>query len=155
MIKKNLKLTLVCLFTTLSMNSALAARTKVKYKTRFENCPSQVLGRLSLKLIKYFEKDRSLFEIKKRILDEKLADIYYLEDYKIKFNPLNNMLHFYFKCPIPSYKLNFQKEGNKNEQTGILAENGVILSTGYLSLLRGEGKFIKDLPGYYNCGGRS
>ena len=56
------------------------------------------------------------------------------------------MLHFYFKCPSPSFKLNFQKDGYKDEQTGILADNGVILSTGYLSLLRGEGKFKKGLP---------
>jgi hypothetical protein len=130
----------------LSLGESFALDQKVKYKTRFENCPSQVLGRLTLKLIKYFEKNRSLFAIKKKIIDEKLAEIYYLEDYKIKFNPINNRLHFYFKCPVPSFKLDFIKNGQPNNESGILAENGVILSTGYLSLLRTEGKFLKDLP---------
>ena len=139
-----MRLFLVLIF--LFSSPVYAKPLKVKYKTRFENCPSQVLGRLTLKLIKYFEKSKSLYSVKKKIIDEKLAEIYYLEDYKISYNPLKKMLNLYFKCPIPSFEIEFLHKNSEHGKSGVLAENGVILSSGYLSLLRAEGKFTSDLP---------
>jgi len=138
---------LAILFISLSFfNSAQAGGKRVKYKTRFENCPSQVLGRLTLKLIKSFESNRSLYSVKEKIIDEKLAEIYYLKDYKISFNPLKNLLDLYFSCPVPAFKLEFINNKSGEDESGVLAQNGVTLSNGYLSLLQAEGKFLEELP---------
>jgi hypothetical protein len=38
---------------------------KVHYRTFFGSCPSKVVGRLTLTLIKEFEKNKSLLDVKK------------------------------------------------------------------------------------------
>ena len=45
--------------------------SEIKYRTSFGNCPSRTAGTLTLKLVKAFEDDFSLSDVKDKIISEK------------------------------------------------------------------------------------
>ena len=90
----------IFMFTLLLVSGASAKITnkrlvnKIKYKTFFNKCPSQLGGKLTLILTREFEKNNSLKEVKEKIINEKLDEKFFLSNYKIQFDPLKNKLKF-------------------------------------------------------------
>ena len=119
---------------------------KIHYRTVFGQCPSKVVGRLTLTLIKEFEKKKSLLDVKKKIVDEKLEEKYYLSSYKIDYNPLEKMIRFQYDCPKALMKVQIYKNDGEEFYTAILVDNGKLYDPTYEVLLRGEKKITKDLP---------
>ena len=85
--------------------SAFAAKdeklllSELRYKTYFGKCPSSVGGKLTLTLMKEFEKTGSLKSVKDLIIENKLEEKYFLSSYKINFDPIEKKLKFYLDCP--------------------------------------------------------
>lgn len=119
---------------------------KIHYKTMFGQCPSKVVGRLTLTLIKEFEKNKSLLDVKKKIVDEKLEEKYYLSNYKIDYNPLQKLIKFQYDCPQALMKVQIYKKDGEEFYTAILVDNGKLYDPTYEVLLRAENKIKKDLP---------
>lgn len=131
--------------------SSFAATTKyfenkVHYRTFFGNCPSKVVGRLTLTLIKEFEKNKSLLDVKKKILKDKLEEKYYLSSYDIDYNPLQKLIKFNYDCPKALMKVQIYRKDGEEFYTAILVENGKLFDPTYEVLLRAEKKIIGDLP---------
>ena len=112
----------------------------------FGQCPSKVVGRLTLTLIKEFEKNRSLLDVKKKIVDEKLEEKYYLSSYKIDYDPLQKMIKFQYDCPKALMKVQIYKKDGDEFYTAILVDNGKLYDPTYEVLLRAEKKILKELP---------
>lgn len=74
----------------------------VNYRTYFGECPSKSSGMLTLILMKEFEKDHSLKDVKEKIINEKLDEKYFLSDYRISYNPVIKTLRINFECPEKS-----------------------------------------------------
>ena len=130
-------------------NSVFAKKyfeNKIHYRTIFNQCPSKVVGRLTLQLIKEFEINESLLDIKKKIVDEKLQEKYYLSSYKVKYNPLQKMLRFEYECPRPLMKVQIYKNDGEEFYTAILVDSGQLYDPTYEVLLRSEKILTKDLP---------
>jgi hypothetical protein len=119
---------------------------KIHYRTVFGQCPSKVVGRLTLTLIKEFERNRSLLDIKKKIVNEKLEEKYYLSSYKIDYNPLEKMIKFQYDCPKALMKVQIYKKDGEEFYTAILVDNGKLYDPTYEVLLRAEKKITKELP---------
>lgn len=119
---------------------------KVQYRTFFGSCPSKAVGRLALTLMKEFEKENSLLSVKKKIVDDKLKDKYFLSSYKVDYSPVKKMLKFHFDCPKPLLKVQIYKDNGDEFYTAILVENGELFDPTYEVLLRSEKKITKDLP---------
>ncbi|MBD64126.1 MAG: hypothetical protein CME62_02890 [Halobacteriovoraceae bacterium] len=119
---------------------------KTSYKTVFGQCPSKIVGRLTLSLIKEFEKSNSLLDVKKKIIDEKLEEKYYLSSYKIKYNPLQKMLRFEYDCPRPLMNVQIYKKDGEEFYTAVLTENGKLYDPTYEVLLRSEKLLKGSLP---------
>lgn len=118
---------------------------KIHYRTMFGQCPSKVVGRLTLSLIKEFEKEQSLLAVKKKIVDEKLEEKYYLSSYAISYDPLQKMIKFNYDCPKALMKVQIYKENGEEFYTAILVDNGKLYDPTYEVLLRAEKKIKKDL----------
>jgi len=119
---------------------------KVHYRTTFGSCPSKAVGRLTLTLIKEFEQNRSLLDVKKRIVKEKLDDKYFLSSYKVNYNPLQKMLLFDYDCPRALMKVQIYKKNGDEFYTAILVENGELYDPTYEVLLRSEKILKGKLP---------
>ena len=118
----------------------------VHYRTVFGQCPSKIVGRLTLSLIKEFESRNSLLDIKKKIVDEKLEEKYFLSYYNIKYNPLEKMLRFEYDCPRPLMKVQIYKKDGEEFYTAILVDNGKLFDPTYEVLLRSEKILKGKLP---------
>jgi len=118
----------------------------VHYRTVFGSCPSKAVGRLTLTLIKEFEKNNSLLDIKKKIVKDGLEEKYYLSSYKVNYNPLKKMLKFNYECPKALMKVQIYKKDGEEFYTAILVENGKLFDPTYEVLLRSEDKIIGELP---------
>ena len=121
-------------------------KRKVHYQTTFGNCPSRNVGKLSLKLIKVFEKNRSLREVKQLIITDKLDRKHFLSGYKIKYNPLEDNLRLDFTCPEPLMKVQIYKENGVDSYEAILVEGGKLFDPTYEVLLREDEKLKPELP---------
>ena len=120
--------------------------SKVRYQTNFGQCPSRPSGSLILKLIKTFEKTRSLGKIKTQIIEENLLENHFISNYRVSFDPLKNFLKFKFQCPTPLMKVQIHKEDNTSSHEAILTQNGKLLDPTYEIFLRTEEKLIRPLP---------
>ena len=118
----------------------------VRYKTVFGQCPAKAVGRLTLSLIKEFEREFSLLDVKKKIVKEKLEDKYFLSSYKIEYNPLTKIIKFNYECPKPLMKVQIYKNDGDEFYTAILVDNGKLYDPTYEILLRSEKKITKQLP---------
>ena len=119
---------------------------KTHYQTFFGQCPSKVVGRLTLTLIKEFEKKNSLLDIKKSIVEQKLHDKYYLSSYNIKYDPQKNLIKFYYDCPLPLAKVQIYKKDGEEYYTAILVDSGKLYDPTYEVLLRSDKILKGDLP---------
>lgn len=120
--------------------------SKLKYRTYFGKCPSQSAGKLTLLLVKEFEKNNSLKEVKQLIIKDKLDEKYFLSSYEIKFDPLKKKLRFYLDCPKALMKVQIYKKNGDEFYTAILVDNGKLFDPTYEVLLRSEKKLKKPLP---------
>lgn len=142
---------LICVFifvVKISVASTVEANKfhNIQYKTYFGNCPSKVAGSLTLLLIREFEDKGSLKELKTKIIKDKLDEKHFLSEYKIKYDPLQKYLKFYYDCPKPLMKVHIYKDNGDEFYSAILGENGKILDPTYEVLMRAEGKIKGDLP---------
>jgi hypothetical protein len=68
----------ISLFSLLFLGEVFSASKKntfigeLHYKTVFNKCPSKIGGKLTLLLMKEFEKNKSLKDVKEKIVSEKL-----------------------------------------------------------------------------------
>lgn len=122
------------------------AHATTQYRTSFGSCPSRTAGSLTLKLVKIFEGNRSLKDVKDYIMDEKIMDKYFLSDYQINYDPLKKIIGFNLECPRPLMKVQIYKRNNIDSYDAILVENGRLYDPTYLVLLKEEKKIKKDLP---------
>lgn len=120
--------------------------SSVHYKTKFGSCPSKAAGKLTLQLIKEFDKNRSLLDIKKKIVDEKLEDKFFLSSYRVMYDPLQEMLRFEFDCPKPLMKVQIYKKDGEEYYTAILVDSGKLFDPAYEMLLRSEKILDRKLP---------
>ncbi len=134
----------VCLMLFASLT--FAVEKKLRYQTSFGNCPSESTGKLTLMLIQEFEKSNSLSSVKSKIVEDKLANKFFLSSYKVKYNPLKNLLLLTFECPIPLMKVHVYKEAGVENYEAILVEGGKLFDPTYEVLLRAEKKLKVSLP---------
>lgn len=119
---------------------------KTHYRSVFGNCPSKAVGRLTLTLIKEFEKNKSLLDIKKKIVEKSLEEKYFLSSYQVTYNPLHKMLRFNYECPKPLMKVQIYKNDGEEFYTAILVDSGKLVDPTYEVLLRAEKKIKGKLP---------
>lgn len=119
---------------------------QIQYRTFFGNCPSKAVGRLALTLMREFEKEKSLLDIKKKIINEKLEDKYFLSSYKINYSPAQKMIRFDFDCPKPLMNVQIYKSDGDEFYTAVLVDSGKLFDPTYEVLLRSEKKIKNDLP---------
>lgn len=120
--------------------------SKIRYKTNFGTCPSKAAGKLTLQLAKEFDKKRSLLDIKKKIVNEKLEDKFFLSSYNVKYDPIDEMLRFNYECPKPLMKVQIYKKDGEEYYTAILVDNGKLYDPAYEMLLRSEKILDRKLP---------
>ena len=146
--KKSLVLITMFSLSFVNVGAALSKRDiqTTNYKTFFGYCHSRVAGKLTLKLVKEFEKTKSLKNIKDLIIDSDLKTKYFLKDYKISFNPLTNLLNFSFDCPRPLTKVQIYKDNGIESYSAILVDNSELFDPTYEVLLRTDGKLKHSLP---------
>lgn len=142
----------ISLFTLLVLGEVFSAPKtnklidKLKYKTFFNKCPSKLGGRLTLTLMREFEKNNSLKDVKELIIKEKLNEKYFLSDYKISYDPLLNKIMFNFECPKALMKVQIYKSNGDEYYTAILVDTGKLVDPTYEVLLRGDKKLTSKLP---------
>lgn len=139
-------LALALLISSPSAFSKKYFETKVHYRTSFGSCPSKAAGRLTLDLTKEFEKNKSLLDIKKKIVKEKLEEKFFLSHYRVKYDPLQEMLRFEYDCPKPLMKVQIYKNDGEEFYTAILVDSGELFDPAYEMLLRSEKKLKTKLP---------
>lgn len=122
-----------------------AKNNDFSYRTSFGRCPARPVGMLALGLVKSFEQGKSLRQVKKFIVQEKLASKYFISWYKIEFDPLKKSLQLNFDCPTPLMKVQIYKDG-QNSYDAILVDNGELYDPAYETILRTEQKLKRDLP---------
>ena len=146
--KSKLNILFISLLFTYSSHGAPTKNqsSDVKYRTSFGSCPSRTAGSLVLKLVKTFEINHSLHDVKKKIIREKLDEKHFLSSYKVNYNPLKKLLNFQFDCPEPLMKVQIYKESGLESYEAILVDSGKIFDPTYEVLLRGEKKIKHDLP---------
>jgi hypothetical protein len=118
----------------------------VHYRTYFGECPSKSSGMLSILLMKEFEKNHSLKDVKEKILSEKLDEKYFLSDYRISYNPVLKTLKINFECPEPLAKIQVYKSNGQEHYSAILADNSKMYEPQYENLMRVEKKLSYPLP---------
>lgn len=119
---------------------------RIHYKTDFGYCPSKIVGRMTLALVKEFEKNRSLLSLKKKIIKEKLEEKYFLSSYKVDYHPIQKTLKFKYDCPKPLMKVQIYKKNGEEFYTAVLVDSGELYDPTYEVLLRAEKKLEKSLP---------
>ncbi len=140
----------VFIFTFFSLNvfasKPFFIKRSINYQTDFGYCAPRVAGDLSLLLVKEFEKNHSLKEVKEKILKEKLIEKYYVSSYKIDYDPLSRSLKFEYECPEPLMRVQIYKNGSEQAYTAVLGHDGKLYDSQYEELLRKEGKLSQALP---------
>ena len=118
----------------------------INYRTHFGQCPSRVVGKLALELVKIFEQKGTLKAVKEKIIKDDLKEKYYLSSYDIHYNPLSKLLRFSFQCPRPLMKAQIYKGNGTESYYAILVDNGRLFDPNYELLLRSEAILKESLP---------
>lgn len=120
---------------------------EISYRSDLGYCPSRPAGMMALQVVKAFESNRSLRDVKLKMIEEKWSEKYFVSDYKIKFDPYSKVLNIKFNCPEPLMKVQLYKNGNPSETyEAILVDNGQLVDPTYEALLRQEKKLDRTLP---------
>ncbi len=134
------------IFMAAKVSSPKYFEERIHYKTDFGQCPSKVVGKLALDLVKKFEEKNSLLAVKKKIIDEKLEEKYFLSSYQIGYDPLLKTLNLNFNCPKPLMRVQIYKDGGEEYYTAVLVDSGELYDPTYEVLLRAEEKIKGTLP---------
>lgn len=118
----------------------------INYRTYFGECPSKSSGMLTLILMKEFEKNHSLKEVKEKILTEKLDEKYFLSDYRISYNPVIKTLNIQLECPEPLAKVQVYRPNGQEHYSAILGANARMYEPHYENLMKAEKKLNYQLP---------
>lgn len=118
----------------------------INYRTSFGECPSKSSGMLTLILMKEFEKQHSLKDVKEKILNEKLDEKYFLSDYRISYNPVIKTLRVNLECPEPLAKVQVYKPNGEEHYSAILADNARMYEPQYENLMKAEKRLSHNLP---------
>lgn len=139
---------ILILFPSLVLSSVPERFTQknVNYRTYFGDCPSKSSGMITLILMKEFEKNHSLKEVKEKILSEKLDEKFFLSDYRISYNPVVKTLRIHFECPEPLAKVQVYRTNGQEHYSAILASNARMYEPQYENLMRAEKKLNHALP---------
>jgi hypothetical protein len=130
----------------LSANAKFTPRHKVKYRTFFGKCPSKVVGKLTIGLVREFEKKLSLKDVKEKIIKERVVEKHFLSRYNIDYDPATKFLKFSFDCPSPLLKVQIYKKNGFDYYSAILVDNGELFDPTYEVLLKSEKKLSHKLP---------
>ncbi|MFY7993045.1 MAG: hypothetical protein ACOVP4_07120 [Bacteriovoracaceae bacterium] len=147
-----MKAWMISLITIFFTSSALATvpetfkQNNTTYRSYFGECPSKSSGALALTVMKEFEKNHSLKDVKEKILDEKLDEKHFLSVYKINYNPVIKTLNIHFECPAPLMKVQVYKTNGLEQYSAIMADNGKLYDPSYEHLMRAEKKLAFELP---------
>lgn len=118
----------------------------INYRTYFGECPSKSSGHLTLLLMKEFEKNHSLKDVKEKIIAEKLDEKYFLSDYRISYNPVIKTLKINLECPEPLAKLQVYKANGQEHFSAILGSNARMYEPQYENLMKAEKRLNYQLP---------
>jgi hypothetical protein len=121
-------------------------KKKVKYRTFFGKCPSKVVGKLTIGLVREFERNLSLKDVKEKIIKERVVEKHFLSRYDIDYNPLTRFLKFSFDCPSPLLRVQIYKKNGFDYYNAILVDNGELFDPTYEVLLKSEKKLSHNLP---------
>lgn len=144
---KQIALLIILNFPFTDVDAALSSSGQgINYRTYFGQCPSRVVGKLALQLVKVFEQTKSLKSVKEKLLKDHLKGKYYLSSYHINYHPLTKLLRFSFECPAPLMKVLIYKEGGVESYSAILVDNGQLFDPIYEALLRSEEILSDRLP---------
>jgi hypothetical protein len=124
----------------------LLGQKQVNYRTYFGDCPSKSSGNFAMLVIKEFEKNQSLKQVKEKILSEKLDEKHFLSDYKISYNPVINNLKIKLECPEPLARVQVYKSNGEEHFSAILAANSKTYDPAYENLIKAEKKLTSPLP---------
>ena len=119
---------------------------RLDYRTSFGKCPSRTAGALTLKLIKVFEENRSLKDVKRKIVDEKLAERHFISDYRIEYDPMRKLIKFDYTCPEALMRVQIYKDNGLNSYDAILVSNGQLYDPSYEAIMKAENKLDYPLP---------
>lgn len=117
-----------------------------KYKTFIGNCPSKSAGMLAVLVMREFEKEHSLKQVKEKILNEKLDEKYFLSDYKVAYNPVTRTVRIQLECPEPLAKVQIYKSNGEEHYSAILGNNAKLYEPHYENLMKAEKKLNHNLP---------
>lgn len=123
------------------------SQTRTQYTLDFSTCPMKSSGDLAILLAKEFDQTKSLYRLKKKIVDERYKEIYFLSSYLVNYNPIQKKLAFKFECPSLIAKIQITKE-NGISFLGSLVDTGEVFDPQYEVLLRRE-KIITNTVPYF------
>ncbi|MES2528434.1 MAG: hypothetical protein V4598_15230 [Bdellovibrionota bacterium] len=118
----------------------------VKYRTYIGECPSKSSGMFGILVMKEFEKNHSLKDVKEKILKEKLDEKFFLSDYRISYNPVVKTLRIRLECPEPLAKVQVYKSNGEEHYSAILGSNSKLYEPQYENLMKAEKKIKTNLP---------
>jgi hypothetical protein len=119
---------------------------KIKYKSSFNNCPSQSAGKFAMKALKKFEETNSLYDVKTEINDNFLQDKYFIKNYAIEVDPTENVMNITLNCPLALLRVVLMDSEAQGEFQSVLVDGGELFDPTYETLLLGEKKLKTYLP---------
>lgn len=141
---------LLSLFTATAFGSRGSSdsftQKNIKYRSYFGECPAKSSGNFALIVMKEFEKNKSLKEVKEKILKEKLDEKHFLSDYRISYNPVIKTLRINLECPEPLAKVQVYKSNGEEHYSAILGSNARMYEPHYENLMKSEKKLNYKLP---------
>ncbi len=129
-----------------SLGPAEKISKELSYRSDLGKCPSRPAGMMALQVVKTFEQNQSLRDVKKRIIDEKWNEKFFVSDYKINFDPYSKILNIKLNCAEPLMKVQLYKNNSAEAYEAILVDNGQLVDPTYEALLRQEKKLSGPLP---------
>jgi hypothetical protein len=116
------------------------------YRTYFGACPDRSSSDLVIQIVKIFEKNYSLKEVKEKIVSEKWQEKYFLNDYRLSYHPIKKQLSVHFHCPKPLARVQVYKDNGQEHYTATLTVGGKLFDPSYEVLMKNEKKLMFDLP---------
>jgi hypothetical protein len=118
----------------------------IQYQSFSGSCPSKSSGLMALIVMKEFEKNNSLKDVKEKIIHDKLDEKFFLSDYRINFNPVRKTVKISLECPEPLAKVQIYKPNGEEHYSAILGENAKLYEPQYEILMKAEKKLTFNLP---------
>jgi len=127
-------------------NSDVFTQKDVKYRSYYGECPSRSSAMLTLSIMKEFEKNHSLKDVKEKMIKDKLDEKFFLSDYRISYNPVIKTLKIQLECPEPVAKVQVYKANGDEHYSAILGDNARMYEPQYENLMKSEKKLTHNLP---------